>query len=53
MIIEYKLMHRAMMDIVTMVVHLVEEIFEVLVVVVFPEEDVDRLFVITVISQDV
>ena len=50
MLIEYKLMHKVMMDMVTRVVHLVEEILEVVAVVVCLEEDVDRLFVITIIS---
>ena len=52
MLIEYKMMHKVMMDMVTGVVHLVEEILEVVAVAVCLEEDVDRLFVTIVISQD-
>ena len=50
MLIEYKLMHKVMMDMVTAVVHRVEVTSEVVVVVVCLEEDVDILFVTTVIS---
>ncbi len=50
--IEYKLTHKEMMDMATKVVNLVEEILEVLVMVVCLEEDVDRLIVTTIISQD-
>ena len=38
MLIGYKTMHKAMMDMVTMVVHQVEVLLEVVVVVVFLEE---------------
>ena len=50
MLIEYKLMHKKMLDMATEVVHLVKEIFEVVVVLVCREEDVDILFVIIVTS---
>ncbi len=50
--IEYKLMHKVMMDMATMVVHQVEVILEVMVMVICLEEDVDRLFVITITNQD-
>ena len=52
MLIGYNLMHKAMMDMVTMVVHKVEVISEVMVVVVFLEEVKARLFAITVTRQD-
>ena len=53
MLIEYKLMHKViMMDMVTGAIHLIEEILEVMAMVVCLEEDMDRLFSITVISQD-
>ena len=52
MLIGYKPMHKAMMDMVTMVVHQVEVILEVMVMVVFLEEDGGILFSITVIRQD-
>ena len=45
-------MHKAMMDMVTVVVHKVEVTSEVEVVVVCVEEDEARLFAITVIRQD-
>ena len=51
MLIGYKTMHKAMMDMVTMVVHQVEVIVEVVVVVVFLEEVEARLSSITVIRQ--
>ena len=38
MLIGYKLMHKEMMDMVTMVVHQIEVISKVMVVVVFLEE---------------
>ena len=52
MLIGYKPMHKAMMDMVTVVVHRVEVISEVVVVVVCLEEDGARLFAITIIRQD-
>ena len=52
MLIGYKPRHKAMMDIVTMVVHHFEVISEVVVMVVFLEEDEARLFAITIIRQD-
>ena len=51
-LIGYNPMHKAMMDMVTMVVHQVEVISEVMVVVEFLEEDEARLFSITIIRQD-
>jgi hypothetical protein len=48
MLIEYKLRK----DMATVVEHLVMEISEVVVVVVCLEEDMDKLFVIIVINQD-
>ena len=51
-LIVYKLMHKAMMDMVTMGVHQVEVISEVMVMVVCLEEVAARLFAITVIRQD-
>ena len=52
MLIGYNRMHKAMMDMVTMVIHQVEVIPEVMVVVVCLEEVAARLFAITVIRQD-
>ena len=52
MLIGYKPMHKEMMDMVTMVVHQVEVISEVVVMVVFLEEDGARLFAITVIRKE-
>ena len=52
MLIGYKMMHKEMMDMVTMVVHQVELISEVEVVVVCLEEDEAILFSITIIRQD-
>ena len=52
MLIGYNPMHKAMMDMVTLVVYQVEGILEVVVMVVFPEEVEARLFAITVIKQD-
>ena len=49
MLIGYKPMHKAMMDMVIVVVHQVEVILEVVVVVVSLEEDRARLFAMTVI----
>ena len=51
-LIGYKPMHKAMMDMVTAVVHQDEVISEVMVVVVCLAEDEARLFSITVIRQD-
>ncbi len=45
-------MHMVMMAMVTMVVPLVMEVSEVVIVVVCLDEDVVKLFFITVISQD-
>ena len=52
MLIGYNLMHKEMMDMVTVVVHQVQVISEVEVVVVCLEEVEARLFAITVIRQD-
>ena len=49
MLIGYNPMHKAMMDMVTMVVHQVEVISEVVVMVVCLEEVEARSFVIIVI----
>ena len=46
------MMHKEMMDMVTVVVHQVEVILEVEVMVVFLEEVEAMLFSITVIRQD-
>ena len=51
MLIGYKTMHKAMMDMVTVVVHQVEVLLEVVVVVVCLEEFEARLCAITVIRQ--
>ena len=53
MLIGYKTMAKAMMDMVTMVVHQVMELLEVVVVVVWLEEEEARLCVITVTRQDI
>ena len=53
MLIGYKTMHKAMMDMVTVVVHQVEVLLEVLVVVVCLEEVEARLCAITIIRQDI
>ena len=53
MLTEYNQMHMVMMAMVTMVVHLVMEVSEVVAMVVCLEEDVVRLFVTIVISQDI
>ena len=53
MLTEYNQMHMLMMAMVTMVAPLVVEVSEVEVVVVSMEEDVVKLFVITVISHDI
>ena len=52
MFIGYNPMQKAMMDMVTMVIHQVEVTSEVMVVVVCLEEVEARLFAITVIKQD-
>ena len=52
MLIGYKMMHKVMMDMVTMVIHQVEVLLEVVVMVVCLEEVEARLFAITVIRQD-
>ena len=49
MLIGYKMMHKVMMDMVTMVVHQVEVILEVMVVVECLDEVKARLCAITVI----
>ncbi len=51
--IEYKQIHMVMMAMVTVVVHLVAEVSEVVDVVVCLVEDVVKLFVIIVTSQDI
>ena len=51
MLIEYKMMAKEMMDMVTMVVHQVVELFEVMVV--WLEEVEARLCAITVTRQDI
>ena len=53
MLIGYKTMHKAMMDMVTMVVHQVEVLLEVTVMVVCLEEVEARLCAITLIRQDI
>ena len=53
MCIGYKTMHKTMMDMVTVVVHQVEVILEVMVMVVFLEEVEARLCAITVMRKDV
>ena len=53
MLIAYKTMAKAMMDMVTVVVHQVEEILEVMVEVVWLAEDEARLCAITVTRQDI
>ena len=52
MIIGYNLMHKAMMDMATVVVHQFKVISEVVVMVVCLEEVEARLFDITVIRHD-
>ena len=52
MLIGYNMMHKAMMDMVTMVLHQVEVISEVVVMVVCLEEVEASLFAITVIKKD-
>ena len=52
MLIEYKQMHMVMMAMVTVVEHLAIEVSEVEVMVCM-EEDVVKLFVTIVISQDI
>ena len=49
MLIGYKTMHKAMMDMVTVV----KVVSEVVVIVVWPKEVKARLFAITVIRQDI
>ena len=53
MLIGYKMMHKEMMDMVTVVVHQVEVLLEVVVVVVCLEEVKARLCAITIIRQDI
>ena len=53
MLIGYKMMHKAMMDMVTMVVHQVEVLLEVMVMVVWPAEDEAKLCAITITRQDI
>ena len=53
MLIGYNPMHKAMMDMVTVVVHQVEVLLEVVVVVVCLEEVKARLCAITIIRQDI
>ena len=51
-LIGYKIMDKAMRDMVTVVVHQVEVLLEVVIVVVRLEEDEARLCVITITKQD-
>ena len=53
MLIGYKTMAKAMMDMVTMVVHQVAELLEVMVVVIWLVEDEARLCAITITKQDI
>ena len=53
MLIGYKTMAKAMMDMVTVVVHQVEELLEVVVVVVWLAEDEAKLCAITVTRKDI
>ena len=53
MLIGYKTMHKAMMDMVTVVVHQVEVLLEVVVMVVCLEEVEARFCAITIIKQDI
>ena len=53
MLIGYKMMAKAMMDMVTTVVHQVVEILEVMVMVVWPAKVEARLCAITVTRQDI
>ena len=53
MLICYKTMHKAMMDMVTMVVYQVKVLLEAMVMVVCLEEVKARLCAITVIRQDI
>ena len=52
MLIGYKMMAKEMMDMVTVVVHQVMDLLEVVVMVVWLVEDEARLCAITVIRQD-
>ena len=52
MLIGYKMMAKEMMDMVTVVVHRVAELLEVMVMVVCLEEVEAKLFAIIVIRQD-
>ena len=53
MLIGYKTMDKAMMDMVIVVVHQVEVLLEVVVMVVWLEEDEAGLCVITVTRKDI
>ena len=53
MLIGYKMMAKAMMDMVTVVVHQVAELLEVMVVVVWLAEDEARLCAITITRKDI
>ena len=53
MLIGYKMMHKAMMDMVTVVVHQVEVLLVVVAVVVFLEEVEARLCAIIVLRKDI
>ena len=53
MLIRYKTMHKEMMDMVTVVLHKVEVLLEVVVVVVCLEEVEARLCAIIVIMKDI
>ena len=53
MLTRYKMMDRAMMDMVTVVIHQVMEPLEFVVMVVWLEEDEASLCAITVTRQDI
>ena len=53
MLIEYKMMAKAMMDMVTMVVYQVVNLLEAMFVVVWLAEDEARLCAITITRQDI
>ena len=53
MFIGYKMMDKEMMDMVTVVVHQVMELLEVVVMVVWLAEDEAKLCAITVTRQDI
>ena len=53
MLIGYKMMAKEMMDMVTVVVHQVAELLEVVAIMVWLVEDEARLCAITVTRQDI